>query len=129
MSTADSRPGGATDALVERLFTATIDTLELASVHIAAINRPVFVNQLAGWLASIPEVDARLRAPPPARVADLVCGSARSSIALARAYPEVMIDADAESIEDARRTVMAAGLADQVRPVVHDASDPELAGR
>jgi hypothetical protein len=39
------------------------------------------------------------------------------------------IDADAESIEDARRVVAAAGLADRVRPAVHDASDPELGGR
>jgi 2-polyprenyl-3-methyl-5-hydroxy-6-metoxy-1,4-benzoquinol methylase len=250
VSTAEAPPGGATDALVERLFAATIDTLELASVHvgnrlgfyralaeggdatpgelaartgtaeryvrewleqqavaafltvedpnaeaaarryglptghrpvfvdeeslnhltpiatlamgvlgpmdalleayrtgagvpyeaygadtregIAAINRPMFVNQLAGWLASIPEVDTRLRAQPPARVADLACGTAWSSVAIARAYPEVIvdaIDADTESIEDARRTVAAAGLADRVRPAVHDASDPELGGR
>jgi 2-polyprenyl-3-methyl-5-hydroxy-6-metoxy-1,4-benzoquinol methylase len=99
---------------------------------IAAINRPMFVHQLAGWLASIPEVDTRLRAQPPARVADLACGTAWSSVAIARAYPEVIvdaIDADTESIEDARRTVAAAGLADRVRPAVHDASDPELGGR
>jgi 2-polyprenyl-3-methyl-5-hydroxy-6-metoxy-1,4-benzoquinol methylase len=98
---------------------------------IAAINRPMFVNQLSGWLASIPEVDARLRAQPPARVADLACGSAWSSVAIARAYPEVIvdaIDADTESIEDARRTVAATGLVDRVRPTVHDASDPELSG-
>jgi 2-polyprenyl-3-methyl-5-hydroxy-6-metoxy-1,4-benzoquinol methylase len=99
---------------------------------IAAINRPMFVHQLAGWLASIPEVDTRLRAQPPARVADLACGTAWSSVAIARAYPKVIvdaIDADTESIEDARRTVAAAGLADRVRPAVHDASDPELGGR
>ena len=250
MNTAEAPPGGVTDALVERLFAATIDTLELASVHvgnrlgfyralaeggdatpselaartgtaeryvrewleqqavagflsvedaaadaterryglpaahrpvfvdeeslnhltpvatlamgvlgpiealleayrtgggvpyeaygadtregIAAINRPMFVNQLAGWLASIPEVDARLREQPPARVADLACGTAWSSVAIARAYPGVIvdaIDADTESIEDARRTVASAGLADRVRPAVHDASDPELGGR
>jgi hypothetical protein len=34
MSGAEASPGGATDALVERLFAATIDTLELASVHV-----------------------------------------------------------------------------------------------
>ena len=99
---------------------------------IAAINRPGFVNQLAGWLAAIPDVDARLRAHPPARVADLACGTGWSSIAIARAYPEVnvdAIDADPESIEDARRTVAAAGLADRVHPTIRDASDPELAGR
>jgi 2-polyprenyl-3-methyl-5-hydroxy-6-metoxy-1,4-benzoquinol methylase len=99
---------------------------------IAAVNRPGFVTQLAGWLACIPEVDARLRSRPAARVADLACGSGWSSVAIARAYPEVIvdaIDADAESIEDARRTVAAAGLSGRVRPTVRDASDPELEGR
>jgi SAM-dependent methyltransferase len=99
---------------------------------IAAINRPMFVNQLADWLGAIPDVDARLRARPSARVADLACGTAWSSVAIARAYPEITvdaIDADSESIEDARRTVAAAGLAERVRPTVHDASDPELSGR
>lgn len=99
---------------------------------IEAINRPMFVNQLADWLASIPEVDARLRAEPPARVADLACGSGWSSVAIARAYPNVSVDAidvDAASIEAARAKVAAEGLADRVRPVVHDASDPALTGR
>jgi SAM-dependent methyltransferase len=99
---------------------------------IGAINRPQFVNLVADWLGSIHEVDARLRAKPPARVADLACGTAWSSIAIARAYPMVRLDAidvDAESIETARANVAAAGLADRVRPVVHDASDPEFDGR
>ncbi|MGH3090719.1 MAG: class I SAM-dependent methyltransferase, partial [Gaiellaceae bacterium] len=107
---------------------------EAYDVHeaIGGINRPQFVNLVAGWLASIPEVDARLRAQPPARVADLACGTAWSSIAIARAYPEAIVDAldvDAESIETARANVAAAGLADRVRPTVHDASDPELGAR
>ena len=38
---------------------------------IGEINRPQYVNLIADWLAAIPEVDARLRAQPPARVADL----------------------------------------------------------
>ncbi len=99
---------------------------------IAAVNRPGFVNQLAGWLACIPEVDVRMRSRPPARVADLACGAGWSSVAIARAYPEVIvdaIDADMESIEDARRTVAAAGLTGRVRPTVRDASAPELEGR
>jgi 2-polyprenyl-3-methyl-5-hydroxy-6-metoxy-1,4-benzoquinol methylase len=99
---------------------------------IAAINRPMFVNQLASWLASIPQVDERLRAQPPAQVADVACGSGRSSIAIARAYSNVIVDAidvDTASIEAARAAVTAAGLAERVRPLVHDASDPELRGR
>jgi SAM-dependent methyltransferase len=247
MRTADASPGGGTDALVERLFMATLDTLEIASVHlggrlgfyraladgepakpgelaartgtieryvrewleqqavagflsvdnpdaatgerryrlpadhrpvfveeedlnyltplatlaigvcgpmaalldayrigggipyeaydlheaIGAINRPQYVHQVADWLASIPELDTRLRAQPPARVADLACGTAWSSIAIARAYPGVTVDAidvDDASIKTAHANVVAAGLADRVRPTVHDASAPGLDG-
>jgi SAM-dependent methyltransferase len=102
-----------------------------ADIHegVSALNRPQFVNLLAGWLAAIPQVDARLRSLPPARVADLACGSAWSSIAIARAYPEVIVDAidvDQASIEAARANVTAAGLADRVRSALHDASEPGL---
>ncbi len=107
---------------------------EAYDVHeaIGAINRPQFVNLVADWLASIPEVDARLHAQPPARVGDLACGTAWSSIAIARAYPGVTVDAidvDAASIATARANVAAEGLADRVRPVVLDVSDPELGDR
>jgi SAM-dependent methyltransferase len=98
---------------------------------IGAANRPQFVNLIADWLAAIPEVDARLQAAPPARVADVACGTAHSSIAIARAYPQVLVDAidvDATSIATARANVAAAGLTDRVRPVRHDASDTELGG-
>jgi SAM-dependent methyltransferase len=98
---------------------------------IGEINRPQYVNLIADWLASIPEVDTRLRAQPPARVADLACGTAWSSIAIARAYPEAIVDAideDAASIDAAGANVAAAGLSDRVRPAVQDASEPQLAG-
>jgi 2-polyprenyl-3-methyl-5-hydroxy-6-metoxy-1,4-benzoquinol methylase len=98
---------------------------------ISGINRPMFVNQLAGWLASIPEVDARLRAHPPARVADLACGTAWSSIAIARAYPRVTVDAidiDRASIGTARANIDAAGLSERIMPTLGDAGDPQLAG-
>jgi SAM-dependent methyltransferase len=102
-----------------------------ADLHegVAALNRPQYVNLLADWLASIPEVDARLRAEPPASVADVAAGSGWSSIAIARAYPRVSvdaIDADAASIDAAHRNVATAGLAGRVRPIVHDASAPAL---
>jgi SAM-dependent methyltransferase len=99
---------------------------------IGAINRPQFVNLIADWLATMPEVDARLHAAPPARIADVACGTAQSSIAMARAYPQVLVDAidvDATSIAAAQANVAAAGLGDRVRPVLHDASAPDLGGR
>jgi SAM-dependent methyltransferase len=103
------------------------DTLD----GIAAMNRPQFHHNLAGWFAAIPEVDGRLRADPPARVADVGCGSGWSSIALARAYPKVTIDAvdvDADSIATCRANAGAAGLAERIRPVLLDAADPDLGG-
>lgn len=99
---------------------------------IGALNRPQFVNLVADWLGAVPAIDERLRSAPPAQVADLACGTASSSIAIAHAYPTITVDAidmDAESIATARRNVEAAGLSDRVRPVVRDASDPELSGR
>lgn len=99
---------------------------------VARLNRPMFHKQIGDWLAAIPKVDARLREHPPARVADLACGSGWSSIAIARAYPEALVDGldlDAPSIEAAGANVADAGVADHVRMSVQDASDPKLSGR
>jgi 2-polyprenyl-3-methyl-5-hydroxy-6-metoxy-1,4-benzoquinol methylase len=99
---------------------------------IGEINRPQYVNLVADWLASIPEVDARLRAQPRARVADLACRTAWASIAIARAYPGVTVDAideDVGSIDAAQANVAAAGLSGRVRPTVRDASEPQLTER
>jgi SAM-dependent methyltransferase len=98
---------------------------------IGAANRPQFVNLIGEWLASIPEVDTRLRAAPPARVADVACGTAHSSIAIARAFPDVTVralDVDATSIARARANVVAAGVIHRVQADVHDASAPDLGG-
>jgi SAM-dependent methyltransferase len=98
---------------------------------IGAINRPQFVNLIAHWLASVPEVDARLRATPAASVGDLASGTAQSSIAIANAYPQVSVDAidvDPTSVERAHANVVAAGLDGRVRPVLHDASAGNLGG-
>jgi 2-polyprenyl-3-methyl-5-hydroxy-6-metoxy-1,4-benzoquinol methylase len=99
----------------------------------ADANRTMFVNLLgAEWLPSIPDIDARLRADPPARVADIACGTGWSSLAIARAYPKVRVDGidlDAASIDLARRNCAAEGLAERVTFAVSDASDPRLRGR
>ena len=121
------------DAVMEAFRSGGGVRYESYDLHdaIGALSRPQYVNLMADWLGSIPEVDSRLRAQPPARVADLACGTAWSSIAIARAYADVTVDAidvDAESIEIAQENVTAAGLADRVRPTVRDASDRELGG-
>ena len=94
-------------------------------------NRPLFQHLLAGWLASLPTVDARLRASPPARVLDVGCGAGWSSIAIATAYPLAQVDgvdADEASIAVARRSAEAEGLAGRVRFRVADGADPGVEG-
>ncbi|MCC6792836.1 MAG: methyltransferase domain-containing protein [Thermomicrobiales bacterium] len=93
---------------------------------------PVFANLLTTtWFPAIPDLHARLRADPPARVADLGVGHGWSSIAIARAYPMALVDGfdlDPDSVTAARANAAAAGLADRVRFHLRDAGDPELAG-
>jgi 2-polyprenyl-3-methyl-5-hydroxy-6-metoxy-1,4-benzoquinol methylase len=99
----------------------------------AEFNRALFLNLLAQeWLPAIPEVDRRLRAEPPARVADVACGTGWSSIAMARAYPVITVhgfDLDPDVIAAARENAEEAGVSDRVTFSVTDASEPELSGR
>jgi SAM-dependent methyltransferase len=83
------------------------------------------------WLGAIPDLRERLRADPPARVADLACGEGRSSLAIARGYPNVTVDGidlDAASIRKAEGHLAGSGLEDRVRFHCRDAADPRLAG-
>jgi 2-polyprenyl-3-methyl-5-hydroxy-6-metoxy-1,4-benzoquinol methylase len=81
-------------------------------------NRPEFVNLLGTeWLPTMADVDARLRAMPPARVCDIACGTGWSSIATALAYPDVIVhglDLDEAAIAAAGRNAERAGVADRV---------------
>ena len=96
-------------------------------------NRAVFLNLLAReWLPAIADVDLRLRSEPPARVADLACGTGWSSIAMAQAYPLIGVDGfdlDADVIQEARRNAEDTRLADRVTFTVADASGPAMSGR
>src|SRR3712207_4494967 len=100
---------------------------------IAYGNRPMFVNLMGTeWLPAIPDVHERLQADPPARVADVGCGTGWSSISIARAYPKVRVDGfdlDEDSIAEARANAEAEDLTDRVTFQVRDAADPELSGR
>ncbi len=99
----------------------------------AAFTRPLFLNLLGSeWLPRVRDVHERLHADPPARIADLACGGGLSSIALARAYPRVLVDGidlDAASIELAGRNLAGSGVEDRVRFHCRDAADPGLSGR
>ncbi|MGK5678191.1 class I SAM-dependent methyltransferase [Actinoplanes sp. URMC 104] len=94
---------------------------------IAAFNRPMFDHLLtAEWLPAVPEIESRLRAVPGARVLDLGCGTGRSSVALALAYPAITvrgIDLDPASIKEARAAAATAGVADRVSFTLGDAAD------
>jgi SAM-dependent methyltransferase len=99
----------------------------------ADFNRPRFVNLLGKvWLPSIPEVHDRLRSDPPARVADIACGTGWSSIAMASTYALIEVDGfdlDADAVAQATRNAREAGLADRVTFRAADAADPGFSGR
>ncbi len=90
----------------------------------AACNRAYFLGPMASQdLASVPEIDAALRAG--GRVADVGCGMGWSAIGIARAYPQARVDGfdvDEPSVEQARRNAEAAGVADRVRFTTVDAA-------
>jgi len=100
---------------------------------IAHANRAMFVNLMGSeWLPTVSDVHERLQTDPPARVADIGCGTGWSSISIARAYPKVRVDGfdlDEDSIAEARANAEAEGLSDRVTFQVRDAADPELSGR
>jgi SAM-dependent methyltransferase len=95
-------------------------------------NRPLFANLLGSeWLPAVADVHSRLQADPPARVADVACGAGWSSIAIARAYPKVVVDGydlDEASVELARENVAGTEVADRVTFHQRDAGDSDLAG-
>ena len=99
----------------------------------AGMNRAAFLSQLgAEWLPAIPDVHARLRADPPARVADVGCGAGWSSIGIARAYPMARVDGfdlDDASVELAAGTPARWASRRRCTFQVRDAGDPALAGR
>lgn len=92
----------------------------------AGINKSVFVTSLARWIQQLlPEVHAQL-SRPGARAADVACGSGWSSIALARAYPGLMVngfDLEEDSVAAARANAREQGLADRVTFEAVDAAD------
>src|SRR6476619_342714 len=95
--------------------------------------RPMF-EQLLGseWFRSVPDLHARLSVDPPARVADVACGSGWSSISIARAYAKVSvegIDLDRASIDQAQRNLAGSDVEDRVRFHCRDAADAAFAER
>ncbi len=98
---------------------------------ISSLNRPMFRNQLGSeWIPAMADVDRRLRTDPPAKVADVGCGTGWSSIAIAQAYPKVRVDGldiDEGSIRTARENAAKSGVEDRVTFEVRDAGAPGTA--
>jgi 2-polyprenyl-3-methyl-5-hydroxy-6-metoxy-1,4-benzoquinol methylase len=80
-------------------------------------NRPAYLASMDDWIADgMPDVHERLAAG--GRVADVGCGGGWSSIAIAKAYPEVTVegfDLDEPAVERARKSAERDGVSDRVR--------------
>ena len=91
---------------------------------IGGMNRPMFSNELAGWVAAVPGLVERLHRPG-ARALDVGCGTGWSTVALARTFANLEVtglDLDAASVADARRHAAAGGVDRRVRFEVGDAA-------
>jgi SAM-dependent methyltransferase len=99
----------------------------------AEFTRPMFEHLLGSeWLPAVSDVHARLKADPPARVADVACGQGFSSMAIARAYPKVLVDGidlDEASIEAAQKNLARSDVEDRVTFHRRDAADAGLQGQ
>jgi 2-polyprenyl-3-methyl-5-hydroxy-6-metoxy-1,4-benzoquinol methylase len=99
----------------------------------AGVNRAMFLQELGQvWLPAIPDVHARLKADPPALIADFGCGAGWSSIGMAQAYPKSQVhgfDLDTASIEAAKRNAQESGVGARVRFQARNAGDSSMAGQ
>jgi SAM-dependent methyltransferase len=97
----------------------------------AGFTRPMFKASLVDeWLPALPDVQARLQAGNPLRIADFGCGEGWAAIYIAEAYPNVTVDGfdlDDSSIAAARRNAAERGVGN-ARFEVKDARDESLAG-
>ena len=98
----------------------------------AAFTRPVFVNHLTqSWLPALTEIQRKLTAGEPVRIAEIGCGEGLAAITIARAYPTAHVDGydlDEASIAAASRAATRANVADRVHFELRDAADPEIRG-
>lgn len=126
--------GAQMPALIEAYRTGGGVSWEQLGVHAresqADMNRP-WLDTAPAVFARHPHVHDRL-SRPGARVADIAMGEGWSSIALAKAYPNLRVegfDVDEPSVRAARDHAEQAGVADRVRFHVEDAANLAAHGR
>ena len=79
-------------------------------------NRPMFVNDVAKWISSMPDIEDKLKSKG-GRVLDVGCGDGWASISLAKSFPLTKIDAidaDSLSIDNAKKNVRIEGLENRI---------------
>ncbi|MBK5307216.1 MAG: class I SAM-dependent methyltransferase [Frankiaceae bacterium] len=124
----------ALDIMTEEFRNGTGAAFGLFDLHDvqAAFTRPVSVNHLTqNWLPALPDVQSKLEAGGPVRIAEVGCGAGLASIRIAQVYPNAQVDGydlDEASIAAARKSAAGAGVAERVRFEVRDAADPTIAG-
>ena len=125
---------GQVDALLDAYRTGGGVSWEQLGVHAresqADMNRP-WLDAAPAVFARHPHLHERL-SRPGARIADIGMGEGWSSIALARAYPQLQVDGfdiDEPSVRAARAHAERAGIADRVRFHVEDAANLAAHGR
>ena len=79
-------------------------------------NRPMFVNDVAKWISTMPDIADKLKSKD-GRILDVGCGDGWASISLAKSFPLTKIDAidaDSQSIDNAKKNVRNEGLENRI---------------
>jgi hypothetical protein len=124
----------AIEIMVEEFRNGTGAAFGLFDLHDlqAAFTRPVFVNHLTqNWLPALADLQAKLDAGDPVRIAEVGCGEGLAALTIARTHPNAEIDGfdlDEASIAIANEHAATAGLVDRVHFAVRDAADPTIEG-